>query len=156
MKKALDILSNVLITISGTIFLFIFIIMVSGIICRTFLGFSLLWEDDLCNLSVAWMLAFGMAVAFHKKAHLNIEFIREKMPKNVRKVLTIVLNLLMLAFLISLIPTGWSTVLSKMGFNYTVLGVPTAYSFIAIPVFAFFSSIFMINRIVNMLLSREE
>jgi len=46
MKKALDILSNVLQTISGILFLFIFLINVAGIICRTFLDFSLLWVAD--------------------------------------------------------------------------------------------------------------
>jgi TRAP-type C4-dicarboxylate transport system permease small subunit len=156
MKKALDILSNVLQTISGSLFLFIFIINVAGIICRTFLNFSLLWVADVCYLSIAWMLAFGMSVAIYKKGHITIEFIRDKFSQNVKKVLEIVLTLIMIAFLINLIFSGWETVIMKMRIYFVVLNVPTAYAFMALPVFAFFSAIFMTYRLVNILLSKEE
>jgi TRAP-type C4-dicarboxylate transport system permease small subunit len=156
MKKALDILSNVLQTISGSLFLFIFIINVAGIICRTFLNFSLLWVADVCYISIAWMLAFGMSVAIYKKGHITIEFIRDKFSQNVKKVLEIVLTLIMIAFLINLIFSGWETVIMKMRIYFVVLNVPTAYAFMALPVFAFFSAIFMTYRLVNILLSKEE
>jgi TRAP-type C4-dicarboxylate transport system permease small subunit len=156
MKKALDILSNVLQTISGSLFLFIFIINVAGIICRTFLNFSLLWVADVGYISVAWMLAFGMSAAIYKKGHITIEFIRDKLPKNVKKVLEIVMTLLIIAFLISLIFSGWKTVIMKMRISFVVLAIPTGYAFMALPVFAFFSAIFMTYRLVNITLSKEE
>jgi len=114
MKKALDILSNVLQTISGSLFLFIFIVNVAGIICRTFLDFSLLWVADVCYLSIAWMLALGMSAAIYKKGHITIEFTRDKFPQKVKKVLEIVLTLIMIDFLINLIFSGWGTVIMKM------------------------------------------
>ena len=156
MKKVLDILSNLLQTISGILFLFIFIINVAGIICRTFLDFSLLWVADVNNLSIAWMLALGMSVAIYKKGHITIDFIRDKLPKNVKKVLEIVLTLIIIAFFISLIFSGWKTVLMKMRLSFVVLGIPTGYAFMALPVFAFFSTIFMTYRLKNILLSKEE
>lgn len=157
MKKALDILSNTLLTISGILFLFIFIINVAGIICRTFLGFSLLWVADVTNISTSWMLAFGMSVAIYKKIHITIEFIRDKFPQNVKKkVLEIVLTLIIIVFFISLIFSGWKIGIIKMNIDFTVLGIPTGYAFMALPVFAFFSAIFMIYRLVNITLSKEE
>jgi TRAP-type C4-dicarboxylate transport system permease small subunit len=156
MKKALDILSNVLLTISGILFLFVFIINVAGVICRTFLGFSLLWVADASNLSIAWMLALSMSVAIYKKIHLTIEIIRDKFPQKVKKVLEIVLALVTIAFFISLIFSGWKTFVMKMTIDFTVLGIPTGYAFMALPVFAFFSTIFMTHRLVNILLSKGE
>ena len=156
MKKFLDIFSNVLQTISGILFLFIFLINVAGIICRTFLNFSLLWVADVGYISVAWMLALGMSVAFYKKGHITIEFIRDKLPKNVKKVLEIVLTLMMIAFLISLIFSGWKTAIMKMRIHFVVLYIPMGYAFMALPVFAFFSTIFMTYRLKNILLSKEE
>jgi len=156
MKKFLDIFSNVLQTISGILFLFIFLINVAGIICRTFLNFSLLWVADVGYISVAWMLAFGMSVAIYKKGHITIEFIRDKLPKNVKKVLEIVLTLMMIAFLISLIFSGWKTAIMKMRIHFVVLYIPMGYAFMALPVFAFFSTIFMTYRLKNILLSKEE
>lgn len=156
MKKILDILSNMLLTISGILFLFIFIINVAGIICRTFLNFSLLWVTDASNISIAWMLALSMSAAIYKKIHLTIEIIRNKFPKKVKKVLEIVLTLIIIAFFINLIFSGWKTGIMKMSIDFTVLGIPTGYAFMALPVFAFFSAIFMTDRLVNILLSKEE
>ncbi|MBC8389233.1 MAG: TRAP transporter small permease subunit [Actinobacteria bacterium] len=156
MKKALDILSNMLLTISGILFLFIFIINVAGIICRTFLNFSLLWVTDASNMSIAWMLSLSMSVAIYKKIHLTIEIIRNKFPQKVKKVLEIVLTLIIIAFFISLIFSGWKTGIMKMSIDFTVLGMPTGYAFMALPVFAFFSAIFMTHRLVNILLSKGE
>jgi TRAP-type C4-dicarboxylate transport system permease small subunit len=156
MKKVLDILSNTLQTIAGILFLFIFIINVAGIITRTFLNFSFLWVADVNTLSIAWMLALGMSVAIHKKGHITIEFIRDKLPKNVKKVLEIVVTLIIIAFLISLIFSGWKTVIMKMRILFVVLAIPTAYAFMALPVFAFFSAIFMTYRLVNITLSKDE
>lgn len=156
MKKALDILSNVLQTISGILFLFIFLINIAGIINRTFLDFSLLWVADVAYISVAWMLALGMSVAIYKKGHITIEFIRDKLPKNVKKVLEIVLTLIIIAFFISLIFSGWKTAIMKMRIYFVVLYMPMGYAFMALPVFAFFSTIFMTYRLKNILLSKEE
>jgi len=156
MRKALNILSNVLQTISGILFLFIFIINVAGIICRTFLGFSLLWVADVGYISTAWMLAFGMSVAIYKKIHMTIEFIIDKFPQNVKKVLEIVLTLIIIVFFISLIFSGWKTAIMKMQINFVVFYIPMGYAFMALPVFAFFSAIFMTYRLANITLSKEE
>jgi len=156
MKKALDILSDVLQTISGSLFLFIFIINVAGIICRTFLDFSLLWVADVGYVSVAWMLALGMSVAVYKKGHITIDFLKNKFPHKAKKVLETILTLLMIAFLIILIFAGWKTAIMKMRIHFVVLYIPMGYAFMALPVFAFFSAIFMTYRLANIALSKEE
>jgi len=156
MKKFLDIFSNVLQTISGILFLFIFLINIAGIINRTFLDFSLLWVADVNTIAIAWMLALGMSVAIYKKVHITIDFVKNKFPQKVKKILEIVLTLIMIAFLIILIFAGWKTVIMKMRIHFVVLYIPTAYAFMALPVFAFFSTIFMTHRLVNILLSKGE
>jgi TRAP-type C4-dicarboxylate transport system permease small subunit len=159
MKKAFDTLADVLQTISGILFLFIFIIIVAGIICRTFLHTSLLWVDDANTLSVSWMLAFGMSVAVYRNAHLTMGFLTDRWPKSSRKVLSIALTLLAIGFFVMLVISGWQTVRMKMGLNFTVLGIPTGYAFLAIPVFGLLSGIFMTYRLLgllNILHSNEE
>jgi len=156
MKKTLDILSDVLQTISGVLFLFIFLINVAGIINRTFLDFSLLWVADVTTIAVAWMLALGMSVAVYKKVHITIDFVKNKFPQKGKKILEIITTLIMIAFLIILIVAGWKTTVMKMRIHFVVLYIPTAYAFMALPVFAFFSTIFMTYRLVNITLSKEE
>lgn len=156
MKKTLDIFSDVLQTISGVLFLFIFLINVAGIINRTFLDFSLLWVADVTTIAVAWMLALGMSVAVYKKVHITIDFVKNKIPQKGKKILEIITTLIMIAFLTALFFAGWRTTVMKMRIHFVVLYIPTAYAFMALPVFAFFSTIFMTYRLKNILLSKEE
>jgi len=156
MKKTFDTFSDVLQTISGILFLFIFLINVAGIINRTFLDFSLLWVADVTTISVAWMLALGMSVAVYRKVHITIDFIKNKFPQKGKKILEIITTLIMIAFLITLIFAGWRTTVMKMRIRFVVLLIPTGYAFMALPVFAFFSSIFMTYRLKDVLLSKEE
>ena len=156
MKKTLDIFSDVLQTISGVLFLFIFLINVAGIINRTFLDFSLLWVADVTTIAVAWMLALGMSVAVYKKVHITIDFVKNKFPQKGKKILETITTFIMIAFLITLFFAGWRTTVMKMRIHFVVLYIPTAYAFMALPVFAFFSTIFMTYRLKNILLSKEE
>ena len=156
MKKFLDIFSDVLQTISGILFLFIFLINVAGIINRTFLDFSLLWVADVTTIAVAWMLALGMSVAVYKKVHITIDFVKNKFPQKGKKILEIIMTLIMIAFFISLIFSGWKTAIMKMRIHFVVLYIPMGYAFMALPVFAFFSTIFMTYRLKDILLSKEE
>jgi TRAP-type C4-dicarboxylate transport system permease small subunit len=111
---------------------------------------------DVTTIAVAWMLALGMSVAVYKKVHITIDFVKNKFPHKAKKVLETILTLLMIAFLIILIFAGWKTTVMKMRIHFVVLYIPTAYAFMALPVFAFFSTIFMTYRLKDILLSKEE
>ena len=158
MRKSLDILSKILQSIAGILFLFIFIINIAGIFCRTFLNVSLLWVADVTYLSTAWMLAIGMAVAFYKKGHIAIEFVIDKFPKKIKKIVQIFLITITVAFLISLIVSGWETALMKRQIYFVVLNIPMAYAFMALPIFALFSTLFIFCRLINIVVpnSKEE
>ncbi|GAB4114686.1 MAG: hypothetical protein Kow00103_08770 [Candidatus Caldatribacteriota bacterium] len=153
MRKILDTLSEVLQTSAGILFLFIFIINISGILCRTFLNFSLLWVADVTYLATAWMLAFGMSVAFYKKSHIAVEFIIERFPEKIKKIVQIFLFVITLTFLINLIISGWQTALMKRQIYFVVLNIPMAYAFMALPIFALFSTLFILYRIINIAVS---
>jgi TRAP-type C4-dicarboxylate transport system permease small subunit len=111
---------------------------------------------DVGYISVAWMLALGMSVAVYKKGHITIDFVKNKFPQKGKKILEIIMTLIMIAFFISLIFSGWKTAIMKMRIHFVVLYIPMGYAFMALPVFAFFSAIFMTYRLKNILLSKEE
>jgi len=158
MRKTLDILSEALQTIAGILFLFIFIINIAGIFCRTFLNVSLLWAADVTYLSTAWMLAIGMAIAFYKKGHIAIEFVIDKFPPKGKKIVQIFLMTIIIAFLVILVVEGWETTLMKRQIYFVVLNIPMAYAFMALPIFALFSALFIFYRLINIALphSKEE
>jgi TRAP-type C4-dicarboxylate transport system permease small subunit len=87
-------------------------------------------------------------------------FLTDRLPKSSRKILSIALTLLAMGFFGMLVISGWQTVRMKMGLNFTVLGIPTGYAYMAIPVFGLLSGMFMTYRLLGLLnilhLSEEE
>lgn len=147
MKKILDKLRNLLAILTAVLFAVIFCLVVVEIICRTFLGFSLLWSMDFIQLIVCWMLAFGMSAIVYTQDHLRVEFIKEKFPARVQSVLTVITNALELGFFIMLVPYGITVAQTKMRIGFTTLRWPTGYQFAALPVFGLLSAIFMAYRL---------
>lgn len=147
MKKILDKLRSVLAILTAILFAIIFCLVVVEIICRTFLGFSLLWSMDIIQLVVCWMLAFEMSAIVYTQDHLRVEFIKEKFPAQGQKVLTVISNAMELAFFLMLIPYGITIAQTKMRIGFTTLRWPTGYQFAALPVFGLLSAIFMAYRL---------
>ncbi len=146
MKKIFDCLRNICAILAAVLFALIFCLIIVEIFCRTFLGFSLLWYMDFVQLTVCWMLAFGMSAIVYTNDHLQITFIKEKFPKSAQKWLTVIINLMELAFFIMLVPYGIRTAITKMKISITTLHWPMGYMFAALPVFGALCAIFMLWR----------
>lgn len=142
MKKFLDFLRNVLAVLAAILFGVIFVMNVAEIICRTFLGFSLLWVSDFVQLTVCWMLAFGMSAILYTRDHLRVDFIKQKLPEKVRSAVTVLTDGAELAFFVMLIPYGIRIAETKMKISFTTLRWPTGYMYAALPVFGALCSIF--------------
>lgn len=149
MKKLLSHLYRADSLLAALLFMVIFVVIVAEILSRALLHHSLLWTNDFCCLTVAWMLAFGMSAAFYKREHLRIDFIRDKLPGSAVRVIDVAMCLLCTAFLVMLIPYGIKTTGTKMKILYTTLRWPMGYAFAALPVFAAISTIFSLNNLVS-------
>ena len=147
MKKILDPIAEVLRYLAFMFFFSIFVLINAEIICRTFLNFSILWANDLVIFMICWMIMSAMAVMVHRKEHLTIEFVKDRMPKKVRFAVELTINVILLCFLIMLTYKGYLQAMSRMRVFFTTLRWPMGYAFMALPVFGFFSSIFTMGRI---------
>lgn len=149
MKKFLDQFRNCLAIIAALLFALIFILVILEILCRTFLGFSILWATDFIQLVVCWTLAFGMSAIVYSNDHLKMDVIKQKLPPKAQKVISIFTDVLELAFFIMLIPFGIKTAMTKMSILFTTLRWPMGYMYAALPVFGALCTVFMLYRLVN-------
>lgn len=149
MKKLLDGLRSVLAVFTAVLFALIFCLVVAEVVCRNFLGFSMLWLTDLVQLIVCWMLAFGMSAIVYTEDHLRIDFIKNKFPEGLRRVVTMLTNALELAFFVMLVPYGILIVETKMKISFTTLRWPMGYQFAALPVFGALCAVFMLYHLVR-------
>lgn len=147
MKQALDKLRNLLAGMAVALFALIFCLIVVEIVCRNFLGFSLLWVTDFIQLVVCWMLAFGMSAIVYTDDHLRITFIREMLPEKGRRGANILCCALELVFFLLLVPYGAQMAQTKMKISFTTLRWPMGFQFAALPVFGALCSLFMLYRL---------
>ncbi len=149
--KLLDKTANLLLTFAGILFMVILITIVSKIVARSFFNHSILWVADFSMLCISWLLMCGMAYGVHKSEHLAIDYLKLKLPIKVQRVLELVFSIIIAGFLLMLFFAGSATASVRMDMAFTSLRWPTGYAFMALPVFAFFSFIFTISRIVEII-----
>ena len=150
MKKALNKIDNILLSIAAALFFLIFAVSIMEIVMRGVFGFSLLWTVDMCVLLATWSMLLGGAVVIHRNDHLVVDFLVNMLPKKYKLVLTLVTRFLLLSVVVVLTYNGIIITQIKMGLYYTSLRWPTGYAYAALPVFGFSSILFLVDKIIDL------
>lgn len=149
MKKIFDKFRDGLAFVAALLFMLIFVLVILEILCRTFLGFSILWATDFIQLIVCWTLAFGMSAIVYSNDHLKIDFIKMKFSPKTQNILELLTDIFEFGFFVMLIPCGIKTATTKMSILFTTLRWPMGYMYAALPVFGALCAIFMISRMCD-------
>ncbi|MCF4151868.1 TRAP transporter small permease [Dethiosulfovibrio sp. F2B] len=118
-----------------------------NVITRYFIRMSLSWSEEITVNLFVWVVMLGTAIAFKKGSHLGMEFIYERFPDRIKKVLFLLSAILSIAFFVVL---GWLGAIEvKDEIDLCVitesLAIPVWYYTIAIPVF----SVLVVFRILQ-------
>lgn len=73
------------------------LLVVVGVISRK-AGSSLVWYDEVAAILLAWLTYYGAALAALHRAHLGFPNLVRRAPRSMRRVLTILRELAILAF----------------------------------------------------------
>ena len=68
------------------------------VISRTFLPKTPSWTEELARYMFIYMVAFGSSVAVHKKEFVAVDLIIDFLPKIIRKLIELVINIVLLLF----------------------------------------------------------
>ncbi len=151
MKKVLDKIAEVLLTVSGLLFFIIFVINMLEIFARSFLNHSFLWVSDFSVICVVWMICLSIAAGVYHREHLFMEYLCEKLPSKFRRALAVSITLISIAFFLMLFYTGLQTTITKKELVFPSTQVSLVWAYSALPVFAILSAIFMIPRLISQL-----
>jgi TRAP-type C4-dicarboxylate transport system permease small subunit len=77
----------------------------AGIVFR-FVGSSLAWYDEVASVLLAWLTFYGAALASVKRAHIGCPELVQKMPWRAQRLVSIVAQLLVIAFFVLLGAVG--------------------------------------------------
>lgn len=155
MKKALDKLAELQLFVSSVLFFLIFLVNMLEIIGRSAFNHSFLWVSDFSVICVVWMICLAMSACIHYKEHLFMDFLARKLPPALRQGLNIVISLVAFAFFVMLFITGLRTAATKTSLIFPSIQWSMVWSFSALPVFAFFSALFMVPRLVDLFKGKD-
>ncbi|HEY9053733.1 MAG TPA: TRAP transporter small permease [Rectinemataceae bacterium] len=149
MKKILNLIAKIQLLVASVLFFVIFLANILEIVSRSAFNRSFPWVSDLSVICVVWMICLAMAACIHYREHLFMDFLVKKLPAALQKGVNLVVSSVALAFFIMLFITGIRTAATKTSLIFPSTQWPLVLSFAALPVFAFFSAVFMIPRLVE-------
>jgi TRAP-type C4-dicarboxylate transport system permease small subunit len=128
----------------GGLFIAIAATALAQVFTRYVLGNSLTWTLELDILLMIWAVWLGAAIGIHRKAHLRISILSDRLSEGNRKVLMVIFDLLALTFLTVVGWKGIAVIESVEGTVLTSMDLPRGFVVSAAPVGAGFMILFFL------------
>ena len=92
-------LANLDLMIAGTVLAILIVLTFAGVIWRYFLGKPFTWLEEVQTACMVWIVFSAAGAAFRMGNHVAIEMIVDLMPKALRKVMTLLISVTVVAVL---------------------------------------------------------
>ena len=97
-KRLLWVVKNIEELISGTTLTVMVVITTINVFCRSLLRSPIQWAEELAIICLVWSTFTGAAVCYKRRAHLGIDFVIDRFPYRIRRVMRQILCLVLLLF----------------------------------------------------------
>jgi TRAP-type C4-dicarboxylate transport system permease small subunit len=102
-----------------------------------YVGYSLVWYDEVASIGLAWVTYYGAALAALRRSHIGVPELVRLLPRGLRLPLAIVAEASVFAFFIVLAWIGYTVLEVLASDNLVSLpGVSVAYAQSVIPISA--------------------
>ena len=118
-----------------------------GVLFRYVLKSPLFWSDELAIFCLIWITFIGGSMGLKQKASPSITIVTDMVSVKVRKILTILSNLILLVFVgyVLYLAINWITMPNIQVQTSTAMNMPKIYFYFSIPV----SFVFMVIHVFN-------
>lgn len=99
------------------------------IVSRYLFNYSLSWSEEAQIFGHIWIVFLGIPIAYRRGAHLYIETFCDKLASGPRTVFNLAVELLWLAFAVSLVVLGWQVARIAHLQDSPGLEVPMSYPY---------------------------
>jgi TRAP-type C4-dicarboxylate transport system permease small subunit len=128
----------------GGLFIAIAATALAQVFTRYVLANSLTWTHELDIMLMIWAVWLGAAIGIHRKAHLRISILSDRLSERTQKILMVVIDVLTLALLAVLGWKGIAVIESVEGTVLTSMDLPRGFVVSAAPVGAGFMVLFFL------------
>lgn len=136
--------------ILAAVFIIMAVAVFSQIVLRTF-GHSFIAMEDVAIFGFFWLVFLGMAIAFHDRIHVKVEFFVKLFPSKVQKIIYIISNLVVLVFMFFFTWSGVMMTVNNVMQRAMQIGISMAYVYVIMPVAGFFAFVIVLNYFLRRL-----
>ncbi len=130
-----------------------------GVFTRYVMSEQAKWSEELARFLLIWISLLGGAAAFGEKAHLGVDFFVGKFDPSARKFVTIIGQLVVLFFAITIFIMGGSNIaannMEQLAPALGKYGLKMGHVYMALPISGVFMILFMLEQVLETLLSKE-
>ncbi len=123
-----------------------------GVVSRYILELGITWTEELSRYVMIWAALLAMPVGVYRRAHIGVEILLRALPATVQRGLSLLLDLLGLAFFLFLFGYGLGMAASGTQQYATIFGMTMVIPFASVPVSALLAAL---QTVVVMLRDRD-
>lgn len=112
------------------------ITVIAQMLCRTFLGFSFVWSDELARYMLVWSTFIGASIVLRDKELVGLDILESKLSFRLNEVVKLLVHVLVLVFLGYVAYYGYEMATSNgiTAQKSTTMHFSMTYVYLAIPV----------------------
>lgn len=135
MDSAKKVLDRVLYWITVVLFALLVVVVVWQIFSRQVLHDPSTWTEEGARMTFVWLGLFASAFVFGERGHIAVEFVVRKLPLGGERVVSILVQLVVLAFaVIVLVWGGWRASQNAWLQNLSALPFTLGQMYLALPI----------------------
>lgn len=119
------------------------------VILRAALKVNIPWAEETVLLVMVWMTFAAMAIGLKEEVHIRIEFFMARFPGNIRKIVVILNNLVLLTVSVLMVHYGISLINFTKISRLPVTQLPASAVFYLIPVSAALSCLALVGKLLG-------
>lgn len=151
MKKVFDFFNKTEELTASSLLIITSLLVFVQVLLRYMFNYSIAWSEEAARYMIAWFIFLGSSMAVKDNAHVNMDALSNLIKGKVNQAISIVIDLINIAFCIVIIMAGLKMVQSAMdlGTTATSISLPLYIPYASVPVGVFFMLIRYIFSIAN-------
>ena len=122
MKKIYEVYNRIEKNLLGLIMCVLIIMGFTQVLCRFVFKMSLAWAEEMMTFCMIWLAYLGSSAAAHEKKHILVSMFVDLFPKPLRKVLTVLSQMLWLICSAIMLYLGGYVTVNYINRNAATLG----------------------------------
>lgn len=109
------------------------VIVFANVVSRYYLQVSLAWSEEVARFMLVWLVFIGSFLAYIHDEHLGLDILVAKFPSNVRRVVAIGTNLLIILALYAVMEGGYLLMRDNFDWLSSAAEIPQGYVYFIVP-----------------------